>query len=207
MSILCNGHKITCNCESPISVINPSCNAVYVDSLPDEGMFGIFYVTGSPNSAEVFVWNGSSFEKISDGTTLGTLSVTENGSYEAPDGVSYSAVEVDVHGDGIEVGEPVTLTVENQSSQGFFLAVPFVNDEKGVLPIYYHWFDANSAKNIDVYAYNGERAVYFSQHGSPPHFPYLFGQVNCMYDPDHGKCTIDDPLPYPEQPVEIHIGY
>lgn len=53
------------NCGCGISFRKPSCDAVHLDRLPQEGMAGILYVIGDEESAAVYVWNGDEFVAVS----------------------------------------------------------------------------------------------------------------------------------------------
>lgn len=63
------------NCGCGISFMKPSCDAVHLDRLPQEGMAGILYVIGDTEYAYVYVWNGDSFVLIASPESTGLISI------------------------------------------------------------------------------------------------------------------------------------
>ena len=55
--------------------MKPSCDAVHLDRLPQEGMAGILYVIGDTEYAYVYVWNGDSFVLIASPESTGLISI------------------------------------------------------------------------------------------------------------------------------------
>lgn len=62
-------------CLSGITFKRPSCDAVHLDRLPQEGMAGILYVIGDTEYAYVYVWNGDSFVLIASPESTGLISI------------------------------------------------------------------------------------------------------------------------------------
>lgn len=71
------------NCGCGISFMKPSCDAVHLDRLPQEGMVGMLYVIGDTEEAAVYVWDGSKFVAVSGGgsTVIASGTFAGNNAY------------------------------------------------------------------------------------------------------------------------------
>lgn len=185
------------NCGCGISFMKPSCDAVHLDRLPQEGMVGMLYVIGDTEEAAVYVWDGSKFVLISADCpptpTLDTLFADANGTFHAPEGYAYDEVIVDVTR---LIEGYVDFRVINQSNgMNMIIAVPTDDGSKpGLVPLHHFWVEANETETIPVPIIHGEAYVYFHQNGQPPHYPILISQSFCTYDPNTGSAKANNPL-------------
>lgn len=197
------------SCCPGITFRKPSCDAVHVDRLPEQGISGLLYVVGDTESAAVYVWDGDKFVLISadcpPGPMMETFFADSNGTFAAPEGLAYDEVIVDVPtGLVLDGTNTRTVMVRNLTGEALYCGTPFVEPAKGPLPIWYYYIRNYEVIPITVTPVNGEYYLYFPKIGSPSAFPIWQTQVNCTYDNTKGMLRVNDGV-LPGEQIEIAL--
>lgn len=95
----CEGQGMDCVCN-PMAIVTgiPCYKTIYVDSLPEEGMSGVMYVTPRGDEYAVYMWNGSEFYLVTASAVLVPITVTPSNSPQdirPVDADGFSSVHVD----------------------------------------------------------------------------------------------------------------
>ena len=100
----CEGQGMDCVCN-PMAIVTgiPCYKTIYVDSLPEEGMSGVMYVTPQGDKYAVYMWDGAEFYSVTPSATLVPLTVTPSTSaqdIDPTDADGFSHVHVDAEAMG-----------------------------------------------------------------------------------------------------------
>lgn len=100
----CEGQGMDCVCN-PMAIVTgiPCYKTIFVDTLPEEGMSGVMYVTPVGDKYAVYMWDGNEFYAVTASPVLVPLTVTPSPSAQDIDPVGadgFSSVHVDAEPTG-----------------------------------------------------------------------------------------------------------